>query len=179
MTKVDFGRFSQRIVQYLWDPEPTNLGALASPIWCLGKQYNTTLHVSPTGASTPPHEDKFEIIGDQHLPQAATPPHSTTSSIDSVQAYPESANEEQDGGWPTSFLDDFEARIWLTYRANFPAIPKSQDPKAQASLSLKVRLSQLVDQAGFTSDAGWGCMIRSGQSLLANALIILELGRGL
>ncbi len=34
------------------------------------------------------------------------------------------------------------------------------------------------DQSGFSSDTGWGCMIRSGQSLLANALIINRLGRG-
>lgn len=86
----------------------------------------------------------------------------------------------EDGGWPPSFLDDFEARIWLTYRSNFPAIPKSEDPKAASSMSLSVRLrSQLVDQGGFTSDTGWGCMIRSGQSLLANALVMLKLGRGM
>jgi cysteine protease ATG4 len=181
MTNVDFGRFSQRIVQYIWDPEPINDSTLASPIWCLGRQYKTEVAkvTAAAGTNTPPHDDKFEIIGDQHLPQAATPPDSTASSFDSVQAYPESANGGQDGGWPPSFLDDFEARIWLTYRSHFPAIPKSQDPKAQASMSFKVRLSQLVDQGGFTSDAGWGCMIRSGQSLLANALVMLELGRGM
>jgi cysteine protease ATG4 len=128
---------------------------------------------------TPPHEDKFEMIGPQHLAQAVTPPDSTASSIDSTQISYESAAGGQDGGWPSSFLDDFEARIWLTYRSNFPAIAKSQDPKALSSMSFKVRLSQLVDPGGFTSDTGWGCMIRSGQSLLANTLVMLQLGRGL
>jgi cysteine protease ATG4 len=85
-----------------------------------------------------------------------------------------------DGGWPPAFLDDFEARIWLTYRSSFPAIAKSDDPKAASAMSLSVRLrNQLVEQGRFTSDTGWGCMIRSGQSLLANALVILKLGRGM
>jgi hypothetical protein len=82
-------------------------------------------------------------------------------------------------GWPESFLHDFESRIWITYRSNFPPIPKPINQDAFSAMTLSVRLrSQLVDQHGFTSDTGWGCMIRSGQSLLANAMSILLFGRG-
>lgn len=67
----------------------------------------------------------------------------------------------------------------MTYRSHFAPIPRSNSPEATSSMTLGVRLrSQLMDSQGFTSDTGWGCMIRSGQSLLANAMCILQLGRG-
>ncbi|CZS92639.1 hypothetical protein WAI453_006634 [Rhynchosporium graminicola] len=177
MTTVDFGKY-KRIMQYFWDPEPTNDTASRSPIWCLGKQYKVSSKTSAletTATSGIRPDIKSTPVQSARPEKLDTPPDSTASSIDSSLAYNE---EDGGGGWPALFLDDFEARIWLTYRSNFPAIPKSQDPKAASSMSLSVRLrSQLSQPAGFTSDTGWGCMIRSGQSLLANALVMLRMGR--
>lgn len=182
MTNVDFGRY-KRIVQYFWDPEPTNVDGLRSPVWCLGRQYVLPSNPERKLPFQPSPDESFTDIGDSNqAEQGATPPESMNSSVDSALAYDESTgnNIAEDGGWPTPFLDDFEARIWLTYRSNFPAIARSQDPKALSAMTFSVRLrSQLVDQNGFTSDTGWGCMIRSGQSLLANAILILRLGRGM
>jgi hypothetical protein len=177
MANVDFGRY-KRIVQYFWDPAPTN-AASKQPIWCLGKEYRPSEKaITPKpDIPSPPESNPAEEASPE---RPATPPESIASSFDESVAYEESRNMDEDGGWPPSFLDDFEARVWLSYRSGFPLIPRSQDPSALSSMSLSVRLrSQLVDSAGFTSDTGWGCMIRSGQSLLANALVMLRLGRGL
>lgn len=70
--------------------------------------------------------------------------------------------------WPADFLDDHEARYWLTYRTGFDKIAKTAAEK-----SLATRLG--ID--GFTSDTGFGCMIRSTQTLLANAISIAHAGR--
>ncbi|KAK2628888.1 hypothetical protein QTJ16_001991 [Diplocarpon rosae] len=173
MTAVDFSKY-KRIVQYFWDPEPTNDAALRSPVWCLGKEYKVSPKHPATNITASSHPDlKSASAASGHPAHPATPPDSTASSVGSA-VY----DDDEEGGWPSPFLDDFESKIWLTYRSQFPTIPKSQDPKALSSMSLSVRLrSKLVEPAGFTSDTGWGCMIRSGQSLLANALVTLRLGR--
>lgn len=58
--------------------------------------------------------------------------------------------------WPPDFYDDFTSRLWMTYRHNYPPIRPSNHK----------------------TDIGWGCMLRSGQSLLANTLLIHFLSRG-
>ena len=87
--------------------------------------------------------------------------------------------------WPVDFLDDFESRIWMTYRRGFTPIPRPSDgsvmPFSSASAAIQYA-GQLISgqgKEGFSTDEGWGCMIRSAQSVLANALSTLHLGRGI
>lgn len=193
MSNVDIGRFSKKVVSLFWDTPPRNEPS-DGPIWLLGKQYDSNPYASPTiskrqtspsgtdaSASSPP------ALSISQASDTSTAPTSLSSSADDpdlkeydqVTPFENPGGEgESDEGWPAQFLDDFESRIWMTYRSNFTPIPRSQDPKASAAMSFAVRLRTLTDKEGFTSDAGWGCMIRSGQGLLANALFAVKLGRG-
>ncbi|KAK1309753.1 Cysteine protease ATG4B [Acorus calamus] len=54
-----------------------------------------------------------------------------------------------------AFHHDFSSRIWLTYRKGFDAIGDFK----------------------LTSDVNWGCMIRSSQMLVAQAILFHRLGR--
>lgn len=178
---AEVGRYGRRIVKMIWDPEPANDPHLNRPVWCLGCQYvneptavqrpdsSTATNASPPATPSATGEPPLSIT----VPD--TPPESSTSSFSSAMAYEEPS---EDGGWPSAFLDDFESRLWMTYRSGFEPIAKSTDPKASAALSFTMRIKTLADQGGFSSDTGWGCMIRSGQSLLANTLSICQLSRG-
>ena len=103
--------------------------------------------------------------------------------------------------WPPVFYIDFTSRIWLTYRSHFP-LPIKDGRLADLSCSDGAGNSELGEgvsaassptivksrpwnwvavvsgEKTWTSDSGWGCMLRTGQSLLANALIHMHLGRG-
>ncbi|KAH8169056.1 peptidase family c54 domain-containing protein [Sarocladium implicatum] len=197
MANVDLGRY-RRIVQMFWDPEPTNDTSLDQPVWCLGRSYKLKSK-SRTQPIDEVNKDAASDDQNQASPSApsqsgssdadpsstvlvsppnalATPPQSASSSFSSSLAYEEPSQDE--GRWPQGFIEDFESRLWMTYRCDFDTIPKSSDPKSSSSMSLSMRIkSQLSDQAGFSSDSGWGCMIRSGQSLLANSILSLRLGR--
>ncbi|KPM40156.1 Cysteine protease ATG4 [Neonectria ditissima] len=198
IANVDLGRY-RRIVQMFWDPEPTNDTAQDQPVWCLGRQYKVSdAVISKTvdsGAHTPPsaphlasdlssnleseldagHKDASPPPPPTPANAPVTPPDSISSSFSSSLAYDDPAT---DGGWPPAFLADFESKFWMTYRSEFEPIPRVTNPQATSALSFSMRLkSQLGDQGDFSSDSGWGCMIRSGQSLLANTMAMISLGR--
>jgi cysteine protease ATG4 len=184
--------YTKRFVRYFYDPPPKYDDMSGASIWFLGKEYPA---IPPKPVSTTDHEDVVEIesSADSRDASEATastqdePEHTpvlqqSSSTFDDVQHVssenlPSLSNDPADGGWPQPFLDDFESRIWMTYRSNFQPIPRSQDPSASSGMSFSVRLRSLAEKEGFSSDTGWGCMIRSGQSLLSNALIMLHLGR--
>lgn len=81
------------------------------------------------------------------------------------------------------------SRIWLTYRTGFEPIPRAADGPLPLSFvpsmifnrnpisSAIGNIHGFVDNDTFTTDCGWGCMIRTSQLLLANALQTLLFGR--
>ncbi|KAL1746927.1 peptidase family C54-domain-containing protein [Schizophyllum fasciatum] len=83
------------------------------------------------------------------------------------------------------FAADFATRLWLTYRAGFELIRDRQlgdllPPVADLEEYLTPEWPRELDPPGaygFATDAGWGCMLRTGQSLLANALLMAWFGR--
>ena len=96
-----------------------------------------------------------------------------------------------------AFLRDLRSRVWITYRRGFPAIASGADrgsggsggsedasaseASASEASSAGVAISRrIVEKAPYqyTTDAGWGCTLRVGQMLLANALSIHFFGRG-
>ncbi|KAE8548067.1 hypothetical protein EYB25_009860 [Talaromyces marneffei] len=194
MNNIDLGRY-KRMIQYFWDAEPKNEQGPGSKIWCLGNEYVTDEF--PAGNNSNNNYNTDSNKDESNVGQTADPgtkstqdttqvndsgTHDITKSdkddkhTDSVTTTEESSKNL---GWPRPFLDDFESKIWMTYRSNFPPIARSEDANAAQAMTLSVRLrSQLTEHhQGFTSDTGWGCMIRSGQMLLANALAISRLGR--
>ncbi|KAI1932727.1 Cysteine protease atg4 [Ophidiomyces ophidiicola] len=171
MSNVDIGQRYKKIFRYIWDPEPKNDLNPDESIWCMGIEYRASNSHNP------------RVIERSEIRKEITPPstldhHFLISSQPLGKTEPSPPHMPECRDWPSSFLDDFESKTWATYRSNFPVISKSADPVAHSSLKLHMRLrTQFLDTHGFTSDTGWGCMIRSGQSLLANALCTLNLGR--
>ena len=174
----DLERVGRHFVRVFYDPPPENYSD--APIWLLGSQYDP----KPTSSkSTPSPAPSTQIP----TPPPSNSDHAANSGDDSwIRTSREESEGKQavngesplpDGGWPQPFLDDFESRIWMTYRSGFAPIQKSQDPKAASVMSFGVKLSNFA-KSSFTSDAGFGCMIRSGQCILANTLVSLRLGRG-
>lgn len=196
-----FTAMPARAVRYIFDTD-SSPDKSADPIWLLGIQHPGYDHPPPQlPNATPPSPAGKKSSRNSDSPHSIRSNLSLSSSSNS--SFHDLPEYQQLGvnkpGWPPAFYADFTSRIWLTYRSHFPPIrdgrladltcgplPKDLQLDSQAdiaSMSSPATAKQRSwpwssGEKGWTSDSGWGCMLRTGQSLLANSLIHLHLSRG-
>lgn len=175
---------------------PTNVSSVPIPT----RRSSTSTHSSGTSQSLSRVSSSSisssaatrERLSPPLTPSSPTPVFSPNGPADSTAPF-------NTHGWPSDFYSDFYSRIQLTYRSDFPPIPcASLGPSSSTSTTttsavagawnsvvngLSASFSRSTGLAssraeGLSSDSGWGCMLRTGQSLLANTLLHLHLGRG-
>ncbi|KAF8708097.1 Peptidase family C54, partial [Rhizoctonia solani] len=191
-----------KVMRYLTDSDATPDGC-TDPIWILGVLHAgfepPDPSASPPPQPTSPHRrDSTESsLHVQLHRKARNPPgaftHHQNPSLQSVSSFTiESGGPSKYAhAWPPVFYEDFTSLIWLTYRSHYTPI-RDTSLESLAPLGpcdMEMAPAHLVPASprrwnwpgsadkSWTSDAGWGCMLRTGQSLLANALIHLHLGR--
>lgn len=92
-----------------------------------------------------------------NVPGAVTLPPAVTASLALLRTSPSSTTSTLTPEQATLslFMMDFQSRLWFTYRKDLARIEPSF----------------------YTCDSGWGCMMRTGQSLLAQAFVQVLMGR--
>ena len=180
-----------KAMRYLLDSDSTP-DKCTDPIWLLGVQH------PGYEPSTEPASPALSRRGSVESRRASSFRTSTSSTVTTTPAGPNpllSSQKHPAAHWPPDFYADFTSRVWITYRSHFLPIRDSSltvlereqaEAAAAAAAGCPIPVSSSPPskrwwpsgEKGWTSDAGWGCMLRTGQSLLATALIHLHLGRG-
>ena len=183
-------------MRYLLDSDATP-DKCTEPIWLLGVQhpgYEPPPPPAPDIFKTPGKRNSTDSRRSSNFRSSASPSNSPTigpqdSHLSQSQPASSGPSKDPSKNWPPVFYSDFTSRIWLTYRSQFFPIRDttlaalesevSDSPTGLPSSPPTKRWNWPIGgEKGWTSDAGWGCMLRTGQSLLANALLHLHLGRG-
>lgn len=188
-----------KAMRYLLDSDATP-DKCSDPIWLLGVEHPG---YEPDAAATSSQTSlgrRSSVESSRRSPSSFRSSTSTSASPIAIpgadpslsQSQPASSSSTKDKdpsrNWPPVFYADYTSRIWLTYRSQFIPIRDITLEELDAAPPDSVILSAspqpkkwnwpLGGEKCWTSDAGWGCMLRTGQSLLANALLHVHLGRG-
>lgn len=174
-----------KAMRYLLDSDATP-DKCTDPIWILGIEHIGYEPPSPTISNN----GRRTSIDSRRSPSSYRTSPPPDPSLSQSQP-PSSKKEDPSRNWPPVFYADFTSRIWLTYRSQFhpirditieelEAADAAGEPGGVMSASPPPKRWNwpLGGEKGWSSDAGWGCMLRTGQSLLANTLLHLHLGRG-
>ncbi|TBU38471.1 peptidase family C54-domain-containing protein [Dichomitus squalens] len=190
-----------KAMRYLLDSDATP-DKCPEPIWLLGVQhpgYEPSPPPAPDPNASPARRSSadsrrgsaFRSSNSSPGSPSSAPPDPSLSQSQPPSSYPANSKDrdkDPSKNWPPVFYADFTSRIWLTYRSQFFPIRDTtlaaleqevhDSPTGLPSSPPSKRWNWPIGgEKGWTSDAGWGCMLRTGQSLLANALLHLHLGR--
>ena len=180
-----------KAMRYLLDSDSTP-DKCTDPIWLLGVQHPGYEPPPPSEAASPT-VSRSGSVSSRRAPSFRTSTSSTVMASPNTLSSPQTSSNKNPGAhWPPEFYADFTSRVWITYRSHFypirdsslTVLEREQAEAAAAGVPTPISSSPPSKrwwpggEKGWTSDAGWGCMLRTGQSLLATALIHLHLGRG-
>ena len=180
-----------KAMRYLLDSDSTP-DMCTDPIWLLGVKHPGYEPPEPAppialahSFSTPVRRGSADL---RRSPGSASGLRSPSDNQLSSSLSSSTSSKHYPGAhWPPVFYEDFTSRIWLTYRSQFAPIKDTtlsalsydpSDPSCGPPPSPPSKKWFGLAEKGWTSDSGWGCMLRTGQSLLANTLLHLHLGRG-
>lgn len=171
-----------KAVRYLLDSDSTP-DKCTDPIWLLGVQHPG---YEPPPVPSSPSTSSSIRRGSVSPTSFRSSTSSSRSSSNDFGVASDHPKHNPGANWPPVFYIDFTSRIWLTYRSQFPQPIKDgrladlcQDASSStSSITKKSPWHWVGGEKTWSSDSGWGCMLRTGQSLLANALIHIHLGRG-
>ena len=159
-------------MKYGWSGKMRSSFSKETAVWFLGRCYHRKMSPCLSLESSAVEMSNMVMTQSMHEEQPtsselylnAQTPNSDDELIDRAIEPAEETGQDVAGNYEDGiegFKKDFVSRLWMTYRKDF-AMMQTESPSLTN---------------GYTSDCGWGCMIRSGQMLLAQALVMHFLGR--